>query len=134
MTVTVTIEGNDKLTATFNEMEKEATKIAGQAVWAAALDIASESMREVPVRDGILRASQVVTRPEDSPRSEVVSVSISYGGAASAYAMVQHERTDFKHTVGKAKYLADPVARAASGGFQQKVGGLIAQWLAKFRG
>lgn len=45
-------------------------------------------------------------------QSEVTAV-VGFGGPSAPYALVQHERTDFHHTVGQAKYLETPVnARA----------------------
>jgi hypothetical protein len=44
-----------------------------------------------------------------------VSVTLSYGGPASDYAVVQHERLDYKHSVGGPKYLERPLLEAASG-------------------
>lgn len=52
---------------------------------------------------GTLRASGTVHEPVRSGRN--ISVTLSYGGAARAYAVVQHERLDFHHTTGQAKYL-----------------------------
>lgn len=52
---------------------------------------------------GTLRASGTVHEPERDGRN--ISVTLSYGGAASDYAVVQHERLDFFHTTGQAKYL-----------------------------
>lgn len=52
---------------------------------------------------GTLRASGTVHEPERHGRR--ISVMLSYGGAARAYAVVQHERLDFFHTTGQAKYL-----------------------------
>lgn len=36
---------------------------------------------------------------------------ISAGGAAAPYALVQHERTDFRHKLGEARYLVRGVER-----------------------
>ena len=52
---------------------------------------------------GTLRASGTVHEPERRGRN--VSVTLSYGGAAIDYAIVQHERLDFHHTTGQAKFL-----------------------------
>ena len=39
---------------------------------------------------------------------------MGYGGAASAYALVQHERTDYRHPgQGQAKYLEGPAKARA---------------------
>jgi len=61
----------------------------------------------VPVKTGTLRRSGQVGRPDRMGDS--VSVKLSYGGAASAYALVQHERTDYHHPHGQAKYLEAPL-------------------------
>lgn len=52
---------------------------------------------------GALRASGMVSEPEF--QGDNISVTLSYGGAAIDYAVVQHERLDFFHTNGEAKYL-----------------------------
>lgn len=52
---------------------------------------------------GTLRASGTVHEPEREGRK--ISVTLSYGGAAIEYAIVQHERLDYHHTTGQAKYL-----------------------------
>jgi hypothetical protein len=52
---------------------------------------------------GTLRASGQVAEPEYQGNN--ISVTLSYGGAAIDYAIVQHERLDYHHTTGQAKYL-----------------------------
>src|SRR5678815_2245328 len=52
---------------------------------------------------GTLRNSGTVHEPERHGKN--ISVTLSYGGAAIDYAVVQHERLDFHHTTGQAKYL-----------------------------
>ena len=53
---------------------------------------------------GTLRASGHVLKPVTEGRK--ISVDLVYGGAAEAYAVVQHEGLDFHHNVGQARYLA----------------------------
>lgn len=60
---------------------------------------------------GTLRASGHVRPPEREGRR--ISVDLVYGGAAEAYAIVQHERTDFHHNVGQAKYLESVIMASA---------------------
>lgn len=67
--------------------------------------------RFVPVDEGTLRASGHVDRPQIGPSR--ISVTLGYGGAASAYALIQHEAMNFAHTVGGPKYLERPVMAAA---------------------
>ena len=52
---------------------------------------------------GTLRASGRVSEPEYKGRDIIVT--LSFGGAAEDYALVQHERLDYHHTTGQAKYL-----------------------------
>lgn len=64
----------------------------------------TESKRRVPVEHGILRASGFVAEPQHSGKN--ISVTMSYGGAAEDYAIIQHERLDYHHPLGgQAKYL-----------------------------
>jgi len=56
------------------------------------------------IAPGTLRASGLVHPPERTGRR--VTCLLSYGGAAEAYAIVQHERLDFHHTTGQSRYLA----------------------------
>jgi hypothetical protein len=92
--------------------------------------IMAQSKARVPVRDGILRASADevgVNVTQDATHGEVA---FGYGGAASAYSIVQHEtpppggdpdpdyQTDrrFTHAEGQTwKYLEAPVLEAAEG-------------------
>lgn len=66
----------------------------------------AEAKGQTPVRDGILRDSGHVLPPEVDATS--MEISAGFGGAASAYALVQHERLDFNHTTGNAKFLERP--------------------------
>jgi hypothetical protein len=63
----------------------------------------TESKRRVPVDTGTLRASGQVSKPERHGRK--VSVTLSYGGAASDYAVPVHENLEAQHPHGQAKYL-----------------------------
>lgn len=78
------------------------------AVYAEAHTIMNNAKSEVPLRDGPLRASGTVEDPIITGLSW--SITIGFGGAASAYALIQHENLSFHHLPGrKAKYLEDPV-------------------------
>lgn len=67
---------------------------------------ASRPGHGVPVDTGALRASgrAVGPRPDDS-------VLLGFGGTAVPYALVQHERLDYHHDVGEARYLVRGVDR-----------------------
>lgn len=60
---------------------------------------------------GTLRASGTVHPPERKGNN--ISVTLSFGGAASDYAIVQHENLEFFHTTGQAKYLESVLNESA---------------------
>jgi hypothetical protein len=70
--------------------------------------IMTKAKRITPVDTGTLRSSGHVQSPKQT--LDRLSITLGFGGAASAYALVQHERTDYKHR-GKqqAKFLEQPV-------------------------
>ncbi len=61
----------------------------------------------VPVDFGILRTSGHVVSAVKKGKGFVVEM--VYGGAASDYALVQHEDLSLSHTVGGPKYLEAPL-------------------------
>lgn len=106
-------EGLDELRRALSDEPEEAVKELGRALNVEGERIMTVSKRDfVPVDQGTLRASGHVRAPHI--RGTRAEVTLGYGGAASAYALVQHERLDFAHTVGTAKYLERPVNDAAT--------------------
>lgn len=69
-----------------------------------------DSLRMVPVDSGTLRRSnRILPLFREAGQWTVL---MGYGGAASGYALEQHENPDYKHTEGKSwKYLEIPVKR-----------------------
>ena len=83
------------------------------ALNAAINDIAGRADELVPIDEGILAGSQDIQGP--SRRGKTFTATISYGGPAEAYALVQHERLDYKHRGGRqAKYLEQPFVEEVS--------------------
>jgi hypothetical protein len=71
------------------------------------------SQRIVPVDTGTLRRSGQILPPVEEG-GKIVLV-MGYGGAASAYALRQHEDLTYRHKEGKqAKYLEAPVRERAN--------------------
>lgn len=106
-------KGLDKLDRILNGAPREVKQRAASALYREGEDIMTTSKsRFVPVDQGTLRASGHVERPQVGRNR--VSVTLGYGGAASAYALIQHEAMDFRHTVGGPKYLERPVNAAAA--------------------
>lgn len=80
------------------------------------------SQRRTPHSTGVLRGSGVVKPP--SIQGTHVEVTMGYGGAASAYALKQHEDLSLNHPdptnpnsdpAGQAKYLEVPVRNQVQG-------------------
>jgi hypothetical protein len=85
----------------------------------------------VPVDHGNLRSSGHVALPKMTGPFQWV-VEMGYGGPAVPYAVVQHERLDYKHTVGEAKYLEKPTLQAAPH-VGKRVGMAVAKELRKLQ-
>lgn len=108
------LKGADKFMQKLGQYDEDALSQLENALQTEAELIMTRSKRDfVPVDQGVLRASGHV-KPA-TRRGSKAYVELGYGGAASDYALVQHERMDFQHTVGQAKYLEQPVKDAASG-------------------
>ena len=108
------IDGLDKLQARLEASGKDAPNRLAGGLFVEGNKIMTISKRDfVPVDKGPLRASGHVKRPV--VKAKTAQVTLGYGGAAAAYALIQHERTDFRHTVGQAKYLEKPVKNAVRG-------------------
>lgn len=75
---------------------------------------ASRPGHGVPVDKGTLRGSGRVTGPAGHRFRPFVT--LSFGGAAAPYALIQHEVVTFKHTVGEPRYLVRGMERWKPGG------------------
>jgi len=67
---------------------------------------ASRPGKGVPRDRGDLAGSGRVEGPDGNDE-----VTLSFGGAAAPYALVQHERLDYHHDVGEARYLVRGIER-----------------------
>ena len=97
------------------------------------LSLLGQAQREAPVDEGTLRGSGLskVTFTGSELRGE-----ISFGGLATAYAEVQHERDDFDHPKGgKAHFLYGPGSpwergqQAAIGRLDRRVGEIAERYI-----
>lgn len=94
------------------KMERETPQAVREIAEEVMTDVkASAPGKGVPVDTGALRASGTVEGPD--PLNLVV---IGFGGPAAPYALKQHERTDYSHTVGEARYLVRGLERWEPGG------------------
>jgi len=95
----VRILGSDALARKFNAAAGKAQQAADAGAYNVGLVILRKAVRNAPKKWGVLRGSGHVTHPQGG------SCTVGFGGPAAAYAWVQHERMDFKHTEGGPKYL-----------------------------
>lgn len=84
-------------------------RAVGKALGQEAQLMMKDSLRIVPVDTGTLRRSHRILPAYKEGRAWVIEM--GYGGAASEYALDQHENPYYKHAEGKSwKYLEMPVA------------------------
>ena len=76
------------------------------------MTVAKERCPVAPVRGGTLRSSGRVL-PAYIEKGQIISRG-GFGGAAEAYAVVQHERLDYKHTTGQAKFYESAMLERSS--------------------
>jgi hypothetical protein len=110
MNVQIRLVNLDAFRASARKLGADASRVIAGSLYRSAERVMTVSKQEyVPVEKGILRSSGHVEKPVLRPgRIEVI---LGYGGPAKAYALVQHERLDFKHKVGQAKYLERPLLK-----------------------
>jgi hypothetical protein len=114
MSLTLTITGTEALSAALMQTGPRFQQAAASGLFVEAEAIMADSKEHyVPVDTGTLKNSGHVQLPEID--GTTVTVQMGYGGAAEAYAVVQHERLEFNHPVGGPKYLERPLLAAASG-------------------
>ena len=118
--VKVGVRGLDKVLRNVQRYGERGLRAFGRSLRGEGEQIMTRSKRDfVPVDQGILRSTGHVTG--GSPRDTLgrfsgkTDVTLAYGGPAAPYAIVQHERLDFRHTVGEAKYLERPAMDAVPG-------------------
>lgn len=108
----VQMKGSEKMRLIYESVGEPAfTRAMSRAVYIEAQRVMRVAKRQVPLDDGPLRASGTVLEPVVQGRRW--EITLGFGGAASAYALIQHENLTFSHSPGrKAKYLEDPVRAA----------------------
>jgi hypothetical protein len=112
--IKITIMGAEELRGKLRAARPAVREAVAAELFRRAESIMADSKENyVPVDLGILRASGFVEQPQVS--DDRISVKLGFGGAAKAYAVIQHERLDFKHRVGGPKYLERPLLAAAAG-------------------
>lgn len=122
------LKGSDRLSALFSKMEAIGkTNVLKEAMYAEARTVLNESKKIVPVDQGTLKRSGEVEAPKVDAKG--IEVSITYGGAASEYALIVHEDMNARHKDGEtAKYLERPFM-AHQDKFVSNVAAKVAQYL-----
>lgn len=106
--MTLQLVGLEELNRNLAFLRQSLPEEVAAALFAAGEEIMADSKeRYVPVDQGVLKGSGFVDPPQK--RGGRYTVALGYGGPAAAYAIVQHERLDYRHTVGGPKFLELPV-------------------------
>ena len=121
--ITLRVLGVGKVVAAAKRLAEQYEKALDAGVYGLGNEIMTDSKRRVPVDFGALKGSGYVTLPQRGAGGSTVE--IGFGGPAKAYAIVQHERTEFKHEVGEAKFLENAV-NAAVGNAPRRVAEIAA--------
>jgi hypothetical protein len=120
----VKLYGTESIIDLFNRLStgQFMTGVAA-AVQDEASKIMEKSKQIVPLEDGILRGSATIQPVQIS--GQTFTIDMGYGGAASAYALVQHENMSYHHpglhshrkgqTGRSAKYLEKPMREGLNG-------------------
>lgn len=109
----IAMTGAEALTAALGKGRAETAKIVGQALMEEARLVMKESVKQVPVDDGFLKASAEVLPPKFS--MGFVKITMGYGGAAAAYALYVHNspyEKNWTKSGTKSHFLSDPLAAA----------------------
>jgi len=102
MKVAFKLDGDTQMVAKLKGTRDRIQQAVAAGVYQAANAVMTNAKQRAPLDTGVLRASGYVTLPQVGPRPRC---EVGFGGAASAYALIQHERTEYHHEVGEAKYL-----------------------------
>lgn len=124
-------DGMDELQRILTRAPLEAVGAMASALYVEGSMLVNDAKRETPVDQGTLRNSGIALPPSVSGTS--IEVVVGFGGAASDYAVAQHEHTEFRHQVGKAKFLKDPADRRETG-FDSRIAALAGRRLFGRRG
>lgn len=125
MALEIELVGVQELQAALQRLGDQAKPLAARALLVEAETIMADSKQMTPVDTGVLRSSGHVLPP--AMDRDGVEVRLGYGGAAEAYAIVQHERLDYTHTVGGPKFLERPLMEAARG-MAQRLANAFRDW------
>lgn len=106
--ITIELVGAEDLAKILALAGAKAVPALKQALTEEAQIVFRDSQRLVPVDTGTLRRSGIIIPVRE--RGNLIEVAMGYGGAASSYALRQHENLQYRHKKGQqAKYLETPL-------------------------
>ena len=119
--ISLDVIGLDQIATALKALGDQAAPVLAKILYQEAeFRVMPEAKKQAPHDLGILEASGMVALPKIS--GTTVTVEIGFGGAASDYALRQHEELEWHHPQAgkKAKYLEDPF-NANLQGFDERV-------------
>lgn len=116
--IKVAFKGIDKVLKEVNKLSERYQRAMEAGTYGLGQEIMTDSKQRVPIDLGALKGSGYVTSPVRTRGK--IAVELGYGGPAKDYAVAQHERTEYKHETGEAKYLENAI-NAASGGAAKRL-------------
>lgn len=109
--------GENAIREELERIAREAPAAMGQALYAEGFAIQALAQDKAPFDEGLLEKSAYTAPPVAGPDGPSVET-----GFGTRYAVVQHERTEFKHPKkGEAKYL-EKAANARAAGMAERLG------------
>lgn len=102
MKISLTFSGDQKMAETLKSKRERMQAAARAALYEAGNAVMTNAKQRAPMDLGTLRASGYVAMPTTGSHPKV---ELGFGGAAKAYALAQHEHTEYRHEVGEAKFL-----------------------------
>lgn len=110
--ITIDIKGRTEMERAIRVLGDKGPKSMGKALWNEGTRIMERAKDLAPVDTAALKNSGIVDLPIISGSD--VAVKMGFGGAASAYAEVQHEELSYYHKPPtQAKYLEQPLREAS---------------------
>lgn len=109
----IRLSGDEALTAILAKGSAVTATTVGAALYEEGQLVMRESLDEVPVKDGFLKASHEIKQPKFS--GGLIKVTLGYGGAAAKYALFVHNTPYELHWTKsgtKSHFLSDPLAAA----------------------
>jgi hypothetical protein len=100
--------GIDETIANLLKIGSQIEADTAKAVMDCGQHLKGESQKECPFYTGIYHPGGNLQKSAQVEMVDKNTVEVSYN---TDYALIQHERLDFHHTQGKAKYLEDPLTR-----------------------